>query len=310
MKKQYLAGALAAAAALALPGAASAQTAAPAAPAAAATTPRPDIDPALWVVRDADTTIYLFGTFHLLDGRSDWFNDEVRAAFDRSGELVLEAPMPENPAELQPVVMRYAVAQDGKTLAQRLPAALNTRLNAELTELGLPPAALQQFEPWFVSMTMAVMGGQRMGITGEHGPEAILTAAARARSIPISGVETMESQIAMFDAMPEALQLAQLEQTIDGMDKLTEMLGAMNRAWAEGNIEGLVTMMNESMRQAPEAHRIIFTERNARWAEWIRERMARPGTVFMAVGAGHLAGDDSVQAVLARSGVRTARVTE
>src|SRR4051812_27740281 len=45
--------------------------------------------PALWVVHDADTTIYLFGTFHALDGRSNWFSHGVRAAFDASDQLVL-----------------------------------------------------------------------------------------------------------------------------------------------------------------------------------------------------------------------------
>ena len=72
----------------------------------------PDANPALWVVRDADTTIYLFGTFHLLDGRP-WFNDEVRTAFDASDELVMEAILPEDPASLQPMIMRYAVDPAG-----------------------------------------------------------------------------------------------------------------------------------------------------------------------------------------------------
>ena len=98
MKKLLLAAALAL-----TPVSLLAQSASPA-PTAPAARPAalPDADPALWVVRDADTTIYLFGTFHLLDGRP-WFNDEVRAAFDASDELVLEARIPENPAELQPL---------------------------------------------------------------------------------------------------------------------------------------------------------------------------------------------------------------
>ena len=89
-----------------------------AAPAAAAAAPLPDADPALWVVRDADTTIYLFGTFHLLDGRP-WFNDEVKAAFDASDELVMEAILPENPAALRPMVMRYAVDPHGPHALRR-----------------------------------------------------------------------------------------------------------------------------------------------------------------------------------------------
>ena len=72
---------------------AAAQTApAPAAAPAAATAALPDADPAIWVVKDPDTTIYLFGTFHALDGKSDWFNEEVKTAFDASSELVLELP--------------------------------------------------------------------------------------------------------------------------------------------------------------------------------------------------------------------------
>ena len=70
------------------------------APAPGAAPALPDAEPAMWVVKDADTTIYLFGTFHALDGKRDWFNDEVRAAFDASLDVVLEVLTPENPAEL------------------------------------------------------------------------------------------------------------------------------------------------------------------------------------------------------------------
>ena len=55
----------------------------------------PDADPAIWVVNDRDTVIFLFGTFHALDGKSDWFNDEVRTAFTSSDELMLETIVPE-----------------------------------------------------------------------------------------------------------------------------------------------------------------------------------------------------------------------
>ena len=96
MNKLLLAAAMAFAPATAFAQAAPAP-AAPTPPAASApaAAPLPDADPALWVVRDDDTTIYLFGTFHLLDGRP-WFNDEVKTAFDASNELVMEAILPED----------------------------------------------------------------------------------------------------------------------------------------------------------------------------------------------------------------------
>jgi uncharacterized protein YbaP (TraB family) len=306
MKTLLLAAALAAVAAPAL-----SQAPAPASPAAAAlAAPRPDADPALWVLRDADTTIYLFGTFHLLDGRRDWFNDEVRTAFDGSDELVLEIVLADDQAAIQPVMMRYAQAEGGRTLTQRLPAALNARLGRALGALGLPAQAFDRTDPWFPAMILAVTGAQRIGITGEHGAEGALTAAARARGMRIDAVERLENQLGAFDGLSDAAQIAQLDQTIAAMDRLGETFGPMTDAWASGDTERLYTMMNAQAEQSPELYRAIFVERNTRWLDWIRERMQRPGTVFMAVGVGHLAGRDSVQSMLARHGIRTERVAQ
>ena len=68
----------------------------------------------MWVVRDEDTVIYLFGTFHLLDGKTDWFNDEVRQAFDSSQELVFEINMPKNQGEIKYLYARRS-ARAGRT---------------------------------------------------------------------------------------------------------------------------------------------------------------------------------------------------
>src|SRR6476659_80940 len=83
--------------------------AARAAPAAAL----PDAEPAMWVVKDKDTTIYLFGTFHALDGKHAWFNDEVKQAFDASDDVVLEIITPDDPAQMLPSLKRFAFTPPG-----------------------------------------------------------------------------------------------------------------------------------------------------------------------------------------------------
>ena len=278
-------------------------SAAPAAPAAAL----PDADPALWAVRDADTTIYLFGTFHMLDGRP-WFNDEIKTAFDASNELVIEAIIPDNPADLQPLIVRYAVDPQGRRLSQRLTTEENAALGTALTALGVPPAALDPLEPWFVSITLTAVASQRLGIRPENGPEAILRRAAGERSLPVHELEGMEWQLRLFDNMPEEQQLDQLRQAIEHVDEIDDQLAPMLAAWSTGDVDGLVAIINQSAGEDPALHRLLFTERNATWANWIRERMGRPGTVFVAVGGGHLAGPDSVQAVLATHGLTAERV--
>jgi uncharacterized protein YbaP (TraB family) len=293
MKKLLLAAALAAVAAPGLSHAAST---------------RPDADPAMWVVKDRDTTIYLFGTFHLLDGKRDWFNEEVRDAFDRSDELVLEFVLPKDPAAAQPLFKRYAVDPAGRKLSQRLPERSRKRLEQALASLGTPLAAVDPLEPWFVAMTLVTGAAQRLGITGEHGTETTLTAAAAKRNLKVSGVETLEGQIKMLDATPDALQIRQLEMTMEQLSELQGTFGPMMDAWATGKPERLYSIMYRHLAEDPVSYQAFFVDRNRRWVDWIEQRMQRPGTVFMAVGAAHLAGPDSVQALLARKGVRSRRV--
>jgi uncharacterized protein YbaP (TraB family) len=283
--------------------------AAPAAPAPAAA-PLPDANPALWVVRDADTTIYLFGTIHLLDGRP-WFNDEVRTAFDASDELVMEAILPESPAAAAPMILRYAVDPAHRKLSDRLSPAQNEALGRALTGAGLPPTAFDSFEPWFVSINLEVLGAQRLGIGADTGPETIFTNAAHARHMPIGELEGLEWQIRMLDSMPEAQQLAQLDDTLAHNDELPGKLAPVLDAWSRGDVETLARLLDEDEGDTPldqALHRMLFTDRNAAWATWIRNRLARPGTVFLAVGAGHLAGRDSVIADLRARGIAAVRV--
>jgi len=304
MNKLFLAALLAFAPAAAP---AQADSAAPAPRAAAAS--MPDADPALWVARDDDTTIFLFGTFHLLDGRP-WFNDEVKAAFDTADELVVEAIIPDDLSEIQPLVLRYAVDPQGRKLSDRLTPEQNAVLSEAVSSLGAPAAAFDPLEPWFVSMTLSTVISQRLGISAEHGPEGVLIRAARERGISVSELEGLEWQIRLFDEMPEEQQLAQLRQTLDGLDTLHESMAPMLAAWSAGDAETLHDQLVAHGEEDPDLQRLLFTDRNRTWAEWIRLRMERPGTVFVAVGAGHLAGSDSVQAVLREHDVQTERVPQ
>jgi uncharacterized protein len=276
-------------------------------PAAACAQARPDADPAIWVVKDEDTTIYLFGTFHMLDGKRDWFNEEVKTAFDQSQELVLEALIPENQAELQPLILKYAIDPNGKTLSSRLTPEVKAKLEKELPA-GMPLQAVDPLEPWFISTLVTTLGAQKLGLTPENGTEAILRKAAKAGGKSVGELEGVEYQLGIFDKIPEDLQVAMLEQALDSSAKLGELFNPMMAAWADGDTETLVRLMNTGMNETPELYKTIFSDRNAKWAEWIDARLDKPGTVFMAVGAGHLAGKDSVQDILAAKGIKAGKV--
>jgi len=267
----------------------------------------PDADPAMWVVKDADTTIYLFGTVHALDGKKAWFNDEVKAAFDQSKEVVFEIKIPD-PAKAQAMVLDKAVDKSGKSLTAKLSPERARKLAAELGAVGAPANALDKFEPWFASTQLAMIRFARKGFTPDKGAEMILKAAAEKDGKTIGEVETMEWQLNLFDTLPAELQLKMLGDYLDEGDKADSMIATMMDSWAAGDIDRLADVMNEGMAKTPELGKALLADRNARWAEWIDARLDTPGTVFMAVGAGHLGGKDSVQRFLAKKGIKAERV--
>ena len=258
-----------------------------------------DADPALWVVEDADTAIYLFGTVHVLKPGLSWFDEAVWAAYNQSDEIMLEMIEPDQ-AAMSALVMRLAVNPTGPSLTDRLPAGKRAAYASALAELGMPATALDRFDPWFAAVTLSVAGLPKFGYNPESGAERIISTAAKAAGKKMSGLETAEQQLGYFDSLPEALQLRFLESTVEDFPKMGSELDKMVASWAAGTPDALATSLNESMRETPEIAKILLSDRNARWAEWIAKRMQTPGNVFIAVGAGHLAGRDSVQAWLAK----------
>jgi uncharacterized protein YbaP (TraB family) len=275
---------------------------------AAAQQARPDLDPAMWVVKDPDTTIYLFGTVHALDGKADWFNDEVRTAFDASNELVLEIITPDNPAAVAPLMQKYAIDTSGKTLTSKLSPKHQVLLAERLKALGLPPNAFDQFRPFFAAMTVTVLDLTAMGISAETGAEKLLMKAARDKKMTIGEVESIEQQFAMLNALDEAEQLRLLGKALEDAGKSKDTINKLIAAWGRGDAPAVAEVMNEGAKESPALNKLLLVDRNKRWAEWIDQRLDKPGTVFMAVGAGHLAGADSVQRYLKERGIDAARV--
>ncbi len=291
--------------ALMLAGPALAQTATT--PPAAAPVATVDADPALWVVKDDDTTIYLFGTVHVLKPGLSWFDEGVKKAFDASKEVVLEIPLP-NDAEAQKILLPLVVDPDGPPLTEKLHPEKRAAYAAVLAKLGVPATALDQYYPWFASVTMSNILLLKSGYDPSSGAERAIDAAAKAAGKPVTGLETLEQQIGYFATLPEADQIAFLELGVDDFGDGIKTIDEMVANWTKGDPEALGAVMNRDIDKLPKLYKILLADRNVRWANWIDERMKKPGTVFIAVGAGHLAGKDSVQVQLGTHHLTATRV--
>lgn len=301
-----LARAIAPAAALfALP--ACAATPPPAAATQAAPAAAPS-GPALWKVADADTTIYLFGTVHVLPEGGEWYDARISKALESSDSIVTELPPSAlTDANAQATIMGYAMLPPEKSLRAMLSEEQRTTYEAALGKLKIPPQAFDRFEPWFAAMTLSMLPLIQNGYKVDSGVEKVLEAKAGPGKTR-GAVETIDYQMKLFDELPMEAQTAYLASVSGKVDEVVPSLNAMVEAWKKGDADKLAALMNESMRDDQAlADRLLFA-RNRNWAQWIDDRLDQPGTVFMAVGAGHLAGSESVQAVLAKRGIESTRV--
>ncbi|WP_375195419.1 TraB/GumN family protein [Sphingobium sp.] len=268
------------------------------------------VTPALWAVKDADTTIYLFGTVHVMKPGLDWFKDGVRSAFDRSGELVLEIVEPDDQQALAATMAGKALARDGVKLSARLGSQERTRYQAAMSANGLPWQAFELFNPWMAGMALSVQPLEKLGYKSELGAEKLLTATARRSGKKIDALETIDEQLGYFAGLPMEQQVKFLNATVDGLPDMDREFARLVQHWQNGEPEKLAAEMNESLEATPELAEVLLIQRNARWAQWIKQRLTRPGTVFIAVGAGHLSGKGSVQAQLKTMGISSARVKQ
>lgn len=297
-----------AAALLALLGPATlAQDTAPA-PQPVAATPTVKIGkPALWKVSDKDTTIYLFGTIHLLPEGIDWYHGKLATAFESSQELVTELPdVP--PGEAAALSLKFGTLPAGQSLRAGMNPDQLAKYEGAMKSLGLPPGAFDRFKPWFAAVALATLPLQKAGYSMENGIETQLDKRNKALGRPRSGLETLEFQLGIFDNLPEAAQRKYLFDVIDAIPTIPQDIGKMVDAWAKGDAAGLAALMNAEADDDAALYEAILSNRNKNWANWIDDRMDRPGVVFIAVGAGHLGGKDSVQALLRKHKIKAVRV--
>lgn len=238
-------------------------------------------EPAMFVVHDSDTTIYLFGTFHALDGDQHWFDHRIRNAFEQSNELVLETLLPEGP-----------------NAAQELRAVAG-------------PQSVKPSASFLATTKMAISASRSQGMQVDNGADMVLRHIAQSEGKPVEQLETLQFQLNMFNHLSAGAAVprsAKAGQAVGASEDLSKTMAEMQTAWKHGDQRVFVDMLDQLQNGSPDTYRMMFSERNARWADWIAARLQTPGTVFVAVGAGHLAGKDSVLVRLAEKGIESQRV--
>ena len=264
-------------------------------------------DPAMWVVKDADSTVYLLGTIHALKSDVDWQSPKLETAFKASDEYWMEADVDADPAAVQSYVMNFGTDPQ-HPLQSKLDPADYAKLTSIAGDLNIPADQLAQMRPWLAMIALTTAQAQKIGYNPDNGVDITLERSAKAQGKAIRAFETASQQLGFFSSLPQKLEVEMLVQTLREMDAGPKLLDEMEQDWLAGDTEQLDRVGFADMRkEMPQLYDVVIKRRNADWAKQIEAMMRGAGTHFIAVGAGHLSGPDSVPTLLKAAGYRVER---
>jgi len=264
-----------------------------------------EISPALYVVRDADSTLYLYGTVHALPEGSAWGNAAVRAALEEADEVWTESNFYDEALQQQfyEDFVRGLETPAAAPLTQRLPLQARQRLLFLAKSMGLGRDVIDAMEPWEAALFLT--GVEASEASAAAGVDQQVINAALARGAPTRWLE--DASVATFEALPEAVHMEFLLWMLENVES---DFAAGEALWREGDLEALYESEIAPMQSAyPNLYNWIVVERNAAWMEILLREMDASGVDFVAVGSAHLGGPHSLKAMFEEHGYVVERVT-
>lgn len=264
--------------------------------------------PPIWSVSDADSTIYLFGTMHLLSDKADWQTPVLKKAMAEASDVWFETEIAPDENAAMLLFSRYGL-DPANPLSKRLKPEVLTKVKAAFAAEDLPFERADIMRPWAAAMMISVMPAMKSGFSNEGGADATLDREAKAQGKTIKAFNSMEEQIRFLADLPAEVENQFLEDILSEADTDEDQSEAMQQAWLDGDVNALGPMILKEMKeQRPQLYSVLITGRNNQWVDMLTERMKGKGVTMVNVGALHMVGDEGLPALLAARGFRVERV--
>jgi len=267
-------------------------------------------EPAAWRVAGRNGgEVTLLGSMHVLRASDHPLPASIDALIERADTIVMEIDLDDlDPVAQQRVILGTAMLAQGQELSDVVDADLYRLLTQRSAEIGVDIALLNRFEPWFLAITLLDQGLRKFGFQSERGVEQYVLEEAQRTRKEIVGLETLEFQIGIFDALSPSLQQAMLEQTLAELEGAEAEMTAMANAWREGELEELADELLDEFDEFPGLYATLITERNDAWVETLERKLRDGRRHLVVVGALHLVGRDNVVEGLTARGHEVVRI--
>lgn len=266
--------------------------------------------PAMWKITDADSTLYLFGTVHLMQPDINWQRRDMQAAFDDVGTVFFETPDDDKSALRTSMLQRqYGVYPPGERLSDHLDGINFNRLTAAAYNADVPLSRLESFKPWLAADILVVAGADKAGLRYENSADAQMRIKAKQADKNIRALEDIEAYFNSVAKQSDHVQLQAFKQTIKNFNALVADTKTVNAAWLIGNTKLLeFELMAPAKARSPELYAALFTKRNDKWANTLDDFMQGDSNAMVVVGIGHMLGVEGLPMLLEDRGYKAERV--
>jgi uncharacterized protein len=265
--------------------------------------------PAAWRIASDSGEVLLLGSVHLLREQDHPLPPLIEQLYQRAEVLVMELSAEDlDPVNVQLPMTMAAMLPAGRSLSDVLSGSTRALTERRAAELGVPLTLFERFKPWMVALTIMELKRMRHGYRPDLGIEQHLLAKATADGKPVLGLETLQTQIAVFDSLSFAEQEAVLEQTLRELDEADATMSVLIEAWRDGRIDALADELVAELDDFPQLRDALIADRNADWAPKIEALIGDGRRYLIVVGALHLAGPGNVIELLAERGHAATRI--
>ncbi len=250
---------------------------------------------------------YLFGTMHVSDPRVTTLSDEVEQAFTDSGHFVMEMILS---FKAVGTVTSASFFNDGRTLDQVMDSASYQRLLGLINQrLLVPEKTLRHMKPWAVLIMLMMPVEQQ--VDSAAALDMVLLRRASLQKKKLTGLETAEEQVAVFESLTIEEQVWMLNRAIDEIARTDAQMPDMLNAYLQGDLAALVRLQQQFMYDDSDIDDRFMHElldvRNHRMAKRLQS-VLQEGNAFIAIGALHLPGQQGVLGLLEQQGYRVSPV--
>jgi len=257
----------------------------------------------LWKISSKNGTLYIQGSAHVLKAENYPLAPAIEQAYSNSTALVLEVDMGEMMSpQTQQLIMGKAMLQHPDTLQTVLTPHTYASLQKLATDAGLPIVAMQQFKPWFATMTLTLLKMKKMGLDENLGLDRYFYDKAKADQKTIKGLESVDFQVALLDSLSKENPNDFVERSLSELEHLEDDLNQLLNAWEAGDLQTLETLINKGFKEFPGQYEKFITDRNKAWVKQLGDMLKRGETHMVVVGAGHLPGEQGVINLLKKKG--------